>query len=225
MSDVRILETHDPRTLPHALLEAAAVIHAGGIVGHPTETVYGLAVDPWNPGAVERLERSKGREAARGPRKAGLILIVASIEEARALAAPALPAAFDALTAAFWPGPLTLVVPPGKGAPLAAIGSSGGIAIRWTSDAVAQGLVRAAGKALTSTSANRTGERPATSAREILEIAGVPVDLVLDDGPRLSRVASTLVDLEGAVPRLLREGAVARASLEKVAGPIGDPDR
>lgn len=221
MSDVRILETSDPASRDQALREAAAVIRAGGIVGHPTETVYGLAADPWNSGAIVRLNRIKGRAG-----KAGLILIVASLEEARSLAASPLPAAFADLSAAFWPGPVTLVVPPGDGAPPAAIGSGGGLAIRWTPDRVAQDLVRAVGHALTSTSANRSGDRPATSASEIVEAAGLlPVDLVLDDGPRLSGAASTLVDLTGSHPRLLREGAVPRSSLEKVVGPIRDAGR
>jgi L-threonylcarbamoyladenylate synthase len=204
-----------------ALAEAAGVIARGGIVAHPTETVYGLAVDPWNAGAVERLVSLKGRDAA-----AGFILIVDTVEQAEAIVGPDPGGHWRTLAGSFWPGPLTLILPAGNRAPAPAV-SGEGIAIRLTSDPIARALIRAAGIPLTSTSANRTGEVPAATGEESARLFGDAIDLVLDAGPRRGAAPSTILDLTGADPRLVREGAIARDAIEarlkrvRIADPIG----
>ena len=208
MSAVRVMSILRPGGEKAILRKAAEVIRRGGIVAHPTETVYGLAVDPWNDRAVERLIRLKGREG-----KEGLILIVASEEQARTLIASPPPEPLEILAAAFWPGPLTLILPPGPRAPRAVLGPSGGIAVRCTSDSVARDLLKVIGHPLTSTSANLSGSPPATTAEEVVVI-GPGIDLVIDAGPRASARPSSIVDLRGETPSVIREGMIERGRIE-----------
>lgn len=208
--DVSAAEAGDP-----AFGEAAGILAGGGLVAHPTETLYGLAVDPWNPEALARLARLKGREAG-----AGFILIAADLAQAAGLTAQPPPVLYAELSGAFWPGPLTLVVPPAPGAPGGVAGPGGGIALRVTPDPVARALLRRAGRALTSTSANRAGATPASSAAGVLSALGGAVDLILDGGAREGGRPSTLVDLTGRAPRLLREGAVGRERLREATGGV-----
>jgi L-threonylcarbamoyladenylate synthase len=209
MSVARIFTIGDPGGCGAALGEAARIVGRGGVVAHPTETVYGLAVDPWNAAAVARLVSFKGREG-----KSGLIVIVADLEQARTMMSSPTPPPFELLAAGFWPGPLTLIVPAAAGAPVPVLGPSGGIAIRLTSDPVARALIAAAGRALVSTSANLTGRPPAGTGAEAAAELGDRIDLVLDAGPRSSSAPSTIVDLTGDRPTILREGAVPRSRIE-----------
>lgn len=195
--------------------EAARVISSGGIVVHPTETLYGLAVDPWNDEALRALFELKGREAGRG-----VIVLVADALGAAGLIDPHLEPAWRPFAERFWPGPLTLVMEPGPRAPAGVLGATGGIAIRWSAGAVAQALVRAVGRPVTSTSANVSGEPPAKSAAEAARIFGAGVDLILDSGPSEAGVPSTLLDLTGGRAVILREGAIPRASIEAVAAHV-----
>jgi len=211
MSPPRIVNIAGGIAPVEGLLEAAKVIRNGGIVVHPTETLYGLAVDPWNEEAVGRLVTLKGRES-----RAGLIVIVASREEAGRIASIAEASPAARLIEAFWPGPLTLILPPSPEAPRSTLGPRGGIAIRHTTDPVALALIRAAGRPLTSTSANRSGEAPATTGESAAVVFGDAVALVLDAGARASSLASTIVDLTGIHPVILREGAIARERIEAV---------
>lgn len=222
MSSARILRVHDRGILEEQLGEAALMLARGGIVVHPTETLYGLAVDPWNETAVARLTALKGRGA-----ESGYILLVASADEARGLFAPDAPDQWVALAKEFWPGPLTIVLPAGESAPRGALGKGRGIAVRFTADPVAQALVRASGKPLTSTSANLKGAPPVATAGEAALAFGDAVDLVLDAGPRPGGIPSTILDLTFGVPRVLREGAVPRALIDaclsrvRMRGPTG----
>lgn len=215
MTPARILDVSGAEAGAAAFREAAAILSRGGLVAHPTETLYGLAVDPWNPEGLARLARLKGREAG-----AGFILIAADGAQAAGLVAQPPPALYAELSGAFWPGPLTLVIPPAPGAPAGVAGPGGGIAVRVTPDPVAQALLRSAGQALTSTSANRSGATPASSAAGVLAALGEAVDLILDGGAREGGVPSTLVDLTGPAPRLLREGAVGRERLREATGGV-----
>jgi L-threonylcarbamoyladenylate synthase len=206
------VEGAPPRDLEAACREAARLLEAGAIVAHPTETVYGLAVDPWSEAAVGGLVRLKGREEGRG-----LILIAAEVDEVARLAAAPAPDALRAIAAAFWPGPLTVVLRPSGLAPRPALGPAGGLALRCTSDPVARALVRAFGRPVTSTSANLSGRPAAATAAEAAAL-GAGLALVLDGGARRSPAPSTLVDLTGAAPVVLREGAVPRAAVDRALG-------
>jgi L-threonylcarbamoyladenylate synthase len=190
---------------------AGEILRQGGIVAHPTETLYGLAADPWNAGALDRLTALKGRPAG-----SGYILLTSSAEEALALGAGPALETFRRLAWAFWPGPLTLVVEASEAAPPGATGPGGGIAVRESPDPVARALVRALGRPITSTSANRTGGDPARSGAEVSRIFGDGVDLILDAGGREATMPSTLVDLRAGTPVILRRGAISPERLREV---------
>ena len=188
----------------------------GGLLAYPTETVYGLGSGPSVP-ALDALARLKGRALGKP-----FLLLVSSramVEEWGLV----LTAAARALAAAFWPGPLTLVLPGGEGKlPDQLRGREGGIAVRHTSHTGIARLVAATGKPLTSTSANRPGDSPAPGADRIREVFAEEVErgelLVLDGGVLGNVPPSTLVDCPSPVPRLVREGAIPRAELRLAAG-------
>ncbi|MES2123177.1 MAG: L-threonylcarbamoyladenylate synthase [Gemmatimonadota bacterium] len=206
-SDVEVAE---------AVPKALAHLRAGGVLGYPTETVYGLGTEA-SERALDRLASLKGRP----PRKPFLLLVsdLAMVEQCGlVLNAPA-----RVLAAEFWPGPLTLVLRGGEGQlPDRLRGAEGGIAVRWTSHRAIARLIAAMGRPLTSTSANLPGGPPAPGAERLLELFPEAVasgDLLILDGGVLGNVPpSTLVDCTGPVPRLVREGAIPRAELRRRAG-------
>lgn len=183
------------------ILSACDVLRSGGVVAYPTDTLYGLAVDPRRADAVERLYAAKGRDAS-----VAIPLIAASIEQAREVAI--LGELEMRLARAFWPGPLTLVMParPVLTAALLAGGST--VAIRVPSHAVARELCRVFGFPLTATSANRSGEQPAASAHEVIASFVSEIDLLLDAGAAPGGPPSTIVEIATSGPRLVRSGAV-----------------
>jgi L-threonylcarbamoyladenylate synthase len=204
-----------------AIAPTIAHLQAGGILGYPTETVYGFggAVDH---DAVERLVELKRRP----PAKPFLLLIASSEMLARMdlhLTNPA-----SRLAARFWPGPLTLVLPGGeRRVPKRLRGPEGGVAVRWTSHPALQRLIAAYGDPITSTSANVPGLPPAMSASEIVQqwsdAVARGVVQVLDGGRLESSPPSTVVDCTGRRPRVIRPGAISSAQLRaSVPDLIGD---
>lgn len=191
------------------------------VLAYPTETVYGFggAIDR---DSVDALVQMKGR-----PKGKPFLLLIAGSEMLAKLDLQ-LPSFAVNLAAKFWPGPLTLVLPGGeKRVPEALRGPEGGIAVRWTSHAALQHLIRAYGDAITSTSANRPGVPPATSTREIREQWGQVIARgtlrVLDGGTLRPSSPSTVVDCTGRAPRVIRPGAIPAALLRETApGLIGD---
>ena len=188
---------------------AAAVIRAGGLVGMPTETVYGLACDATSPAALERLYAVKGR-----PTDHPSIVHVASLADARTWTAE-WPATAEALARRFWPGPLTLILPAGDRPDPAALGGTGTVGLRLPDSPLALALIEAAGTGLAAPSANRFGRVSPTSALHVAEDLGRDVDLILDGGRCGIGVESTIVDLTGAAPRVLRPGAITTDMLEE----------
>jgi L-threonylcarbamoyladenylate synthase len=188
----------------------------GGLLAYPTETVYGLGSGPSVP-ALDALARLKGR----APDKPFLLLVASrAMAESWGLV---FSASARALSDAFWPGPLTLVLPGGEGRlPDQLRGREGGIAVRHTGHRAIARLVGALGYPLTSTSANRPGEPPAPGPDRIAEMFRDEIEggtlLVLDGGVLGNVPPSTLVDCTGAMPRLIREGAIPRAELRRAAG-------
>lgn len=197
-----------PVVVPH--------LERGALLAYPTETVYGLGSVPSAPG-LGALSRLKGR----APGKPFLLLVSgrAMAEDWGLVMSPSA----RALSDAFWPGPLTLVLRGGEGRlPDDLRGKEGGIAVRYTSHAGIARLVTAMGQPLTSTSANRPGESAAPGPDRIRETFGTEIDrgelLVLDGGVLGNVPPSTLVDCTGPMPRLVREGAIPRAELRRAAG-------
>jgi L-threonylcarbamoyladenylate synthase len=199
-----------------ATAEAVRVLAAGGLVAFPTETVYGLGADATNGAAVARLYAAKGRPAFNP-----LIAHVTDAAAAQALAR------FDAdaarLAAAFWPGPLTLVLPKSETCTVSELATAGldSIAVRVPHHAVAQDLLAAFGRPVVAPSANRSGHVSPTTAAHVLGDLSGRVDLIVDGGPTPVGVESTIVACLGQAfggPALLRPGGVPREAIEKLLG-------
>jgi L-threonylcarbamoyladenylate synthase len=191
-------------------------LRAGGLLAYPTETVYGLGSRPLAPD-VRALAALKGRAAGKP-----FLLLVSSREMAEAQGL-AFTESARALARAFWPGPLTLVLPGGGGRlPDLLRGPEGGIAVRWTSHPLIVALVAELGEPLTSTSANLPGSAPAPGAEAVLRDFRDAVSagqlMVLDGGVLGNRPPSTVVDCTGSAPRVIRQGAVSLAELRAGAG-------
>ncbi len=194
----------------------AVVTHLSrrGIIAYPTETIYGLGSSV-NAAAVDRLSVLKGRPAGKP-----FLLLVSSREMAGAVGLR-LTDAGERLAAAFWPGPLTLVLPGGERTlPELLRGPEGGIAVRWTSHPGASRIVSVLGAPITSTSANRPRQEPAEDGPGVAAIFADEVAagrlLILDAGRLEASPPSTVIDCTGSVPRVLREGAVTLATLRAV---------
>lgn len=191
-------------------------LRSGGLLAYPTETVYGLGSRPHTPD-VQALASLKGRAAGKP-----FLLLVSSREMAEAQGLAFTDSA-RALARAFWPGPLTLVLPGGGGRlPDLLRGPEGGIAVRWTSHPLIVNLVAELGEPLTSTSANLPGSQPAPGAAAVLRDFRDAVTsgrlMVLDGGVLGNRPPSTVVDCTGPQPRVIRAGAVSLAEMRAGAG-------
>ncbi len=192
---------------------AGGILRNGGLVGLPTETVYGLAADATNGRAVAGIFAAKGR-----PRFNPLIVHVGDQVGARALGLFSDVAC--ALAETFWPGPLSLVVPLRKDAGLSELVTAGldTVALRVPTHPVARAVIDAADRPLAAPSANRSGHISPTTAEHVA--TGLDVDLVVDGGACSVGIESTVVAVDGQTVRLLRPGAVTRTMLEAVTGPL-----
>ena len=200
-------------TEPGAIDEAARILGSGGLVAFPTETVYGLGADATNAEAVAKLYAAKGRPAFNP-----LIAHVTDVAAARALARFGADA--DKLAAAFWPGPLTLVLPKREPCPVAELATAGldSIAVRVPAHPIARALLGRLGKPVVAPSANRSGHVSPTTADHVLADLADRIDLVLDDGPTLVGVESTILACLGDEVTLLRPGGLPRDTLERTLG-------
>jgi L-threonylcarbamoyladenylate synthase len=208
---------------PDAIAEAADVLRHGGLVAFPTETVYGLGADANCGEAVARIYAAKDR-----PTFNPLIAHVADLAAARregGFSGTAL-----RLAEAFWPGPLTLVVPLAKGASVSELARAGldSVALRVPGHPLARTLIAAVGRPIAAPSANRSGRVSPTTADHVLADLDGRIDLVLDGGATMVGVESTIVACLGTPPVLLRPGGVAREAIERLVGPlagVGGTDR
>jgi L-threonylcarbamoyladenylate synthase len=191
---------------------AAAVLRAGGLVAFPTETVYGLGADARNPAGVARIFSAKGRPADHP--------LIVHLADASQLAqwAREVPPAARRLAEAFWPGPLTLVLPRRADVPDAVTGGLDTVALRVPDQPLALALLRACGGGVAAPSANRHGRVSPTTAAHVREELADAVDLVLDGGPCAVGIESTIVEVTAAQPRILRPGSITAADLERVLG-------
>ncbi|MBK1698769.1 L-threonylcarbamoyladenylate synthase [Rhodovibrio salinarum] len=209
-----LADATDPRALAHA----AELLRTGGLIAFPTETVYGLGADATDARAVARIYEAKGR-----PSFNPLISHCADAEAA--FAEGRFDARARALATRFWPGPLTLVVrraPDSRIADLTAAGLDT-LALRVPGSETARRLLTLTGRPVAAPSANRSGSISPTTARHVADSLGNAVDLILDGGPCPVGVESTVIDLSGDRPALLRPGGLPREELEAAAGPLRDP--
>lgn len=205
----------DPQRPDTAVLtRAAAVIQAGGLVAFPTETVYGLGADGLNETAVRRIFQAKGR-----PAHDPIIVHVAETADLPRVAANVPQMAYE-LAARFWPGPLTLVLPRGTAVPDAITAGGPTVAVRCPQHPLAQALIRAAGTPIGAPSANRFSHTSPTTAQHVWDDLAGRIELILDGGPTPIGVESTVLDVTGAAPLLLRPGGVTVEELTAVLGPI-----
>jgi L-threonylcarbamoyladenylate synthase len=194
---------------PHAALEEALrVLAQGKPIGIPTDTVYGLAVDPFRPGASDRLFAAKRR-----PRDVNLPVLVSGRDQVEKLAT-ALPEGACALMERYWPGPLTVVLPSRPDLTADLGNDEATVGVRCPAHPVPLALCRAAGP-LATTSANRHGQPTLVSAAEVVAAFGSEVPVVLDGGP-CEGLPSTVVDCTGQEPKLLREGRVPWTDVQTV---------
>jgi L-threonylcarbamoyladenylate synthase len=195
--------------------QAAEILRAGGLVAFPTETVYGLGADATSDRAVAGIFEAKGR-----PRFNPLIVHVRDADSSRELV-KFVPVA-ERLADAFWPGPLTLVLPRKPDCPLSLLVSAGldTVAVRVPANSIVQQLLAALDRPIAAPSANRSGHVSATTAQHVAEDLEDRVDLVLDGGATIGGVESTIVGFENDTAIILRPGAISRQELEAVAGRV-----
>jgi L-threonylcarbamoyladenylate synthase len=196
------------------ITQAAQILRAGGLVAFPTETVYGLGADATNPDAVARIFTAKGRPATNP-----LIVHVADIDVARRYAAVWSDLA-DRLARHFWPGPLTLVVPSAAAIVDGVRAGGSTVGLRVPAHPMALQLLRAFDGPVAAPSANRSEHVSPTLAQHVIDDLGGGVNLVLDGGPCGVGIESTVLDVTGDRPRLLRPGSVTAAEIEAVIGRI-----
>jgi L-threonylcarbamoyladenylate synthase len=196
---------------------AAAALLRGELVAFPTETVYGLGALALDAAAVARVFEAKGRPASNP-----VIVHVEGLTEARALSA-SMPALAERLAEAFWPGPLTIVVPRGSTVPDIVTAGGSTVALRAPSHPVARALLRAVGAPVAAPSANRSTELSPTRAAHVVASLGGRVAYVLDGGPCPHGIESTVVDATGERPVVLRPGSISRAQIARAMGDAQGP--
>lgn len=196
-----------------ALNEAAALIREGQLVGLPTETVYGLGANALNPDAVRNIFEAKGR-----PGDNPLIVHISCMEELLDLIAVTPSPEALKLANAYWPGPLTMIFPRSEKVPLRTTGGLETVAVRMPAHPVAREVIRRSALPIAAPSGNRSGRPSPTSAAHMLEDMSGRIPLILDGGDCEVGVESTVLDMTGATPRILRPGGVTLEMIQRVCG-------
>lgn len=189
-----------------------AALERGEVIAFPTETLYGLGADALDGAAVEKVFQLKGRDATNP-----IPVLVADRAMLSRLVSQVSPLA-EGLIARFWPGPLTIVLPARPDIPRPLVNTNGGIGVRVSSQPIANELVQALGRPITATSANLSGQPAARTVEEARRYFFGVVDVFVDGGTLVSKTGSTVVEIVGERIKIIREGDIARAKLEEVAG-------
>jgi tRNA threonylcarbamoyl adenosine modification protein (Sua5/YciO/YrdC/YwlC family) len=199
-----ILRIHPDEPEPELIERVVKALDSGQVVALPTDTFYGLAVDPVNLHAVDRIYDIKTRA-----RHKPLSLLIADVSQAYALAR-VFDGAFDRLAERFWPGPLTIIVRAGAKLPLRVTANTGNVALRVPEAPIARAIVERLGLPITATSANLSGHPECTSALSVFQQLGDMIPLIVDGGPTARTVATTIVDLSAGdgTWSIIREGAI-----------------
>ena len=200
--------------LSTSLQQAINILASGGVVGIPTDTVYGIAANALDEAAVDRVFNLKGRDDS-----SPIPVLVGEVEDLHRYGREVLDEAI-ALADAFWPGQLTIVVAKSDIIPSVVSGGLDTVGLRIADHPVPRELVSALGAPITATSANISGTESLSSARSVLEQLGTSLDMVFDGGELPASRPSTVVDATVSPPRILREGAVPREAIEQVTGSV-----
>ena len=203
-----------PETDENAVKTAAELIRAGEVVGMPTETVYGLAANALNGEAVKKIFLAKGR-----PQDNPLIVHIADFDQIYDLC-PAVPPQAKLLADAFWPGPLTMIFPKKDIVPYGTTGGLDTVAVRMPVDPVANCLIHLAGVPIAAPSANTSGRPSPTKAEHVIEDMDGKIEMIIDGGAVGIGVESTIVDVSGEIPTLLRPGAITIEMLRETLGQV-----
>ena len=209
-----MMNTKVVKTTEEELIEAAAILKKGGLVAFPTETVYGLGADALNEEAARKIYAAKGR-----PSDNPLIAHVAKKEDIEPLVRE-IPEAGKKLMDAFWPGPLTLIFPKSGRVPKGTTGGLDTVAVRMPSDLVARRLIELAGTPVAAPSANTSGRPSPTTAEHVRQDMDGRIEMIVDGGPVGIGVESTIVDVTGEIPMVLRPGAITMEMLKKCVGAV-----
>ncbi|MGB2778510.1 MAG: L-threonylcarbamoyladenylate synthase [Candidatus Acidiferrum sp.] len=188
---------------------AASFLTRGSVLAIPTDTFYGLAADPFNLSAVDEIYKVKGR-----PETRALPILVRSLEQGTQLARE-VPQNFLKLAQTFWPGALTLVVDAATRLPLKVTANTGKVALRWPKNEVACRLIEEFDGPITGTSANISGFPSCASAEQVMKQLGGRLPLILDAGETGATMGSTIVEVRGGAWKIIREGAIPLAEIEK----------
>ena len=191
-----------------SIQEAAKLITRGGVIAFRTDTFYGLGADPFNPDAVRKIKQLKGRDEQKP------ILIVISDRDQLDRLMGDRARAFDLLASRFWPGPLTLIGRAAPEVPAEISAGTGTVGVRLPGDDKVRALIRGCGGALTATSANPADRAPAKTAQEVSDYFGEAIELIVDGGAAQTDLPSTVVDVSGTEPKLVREGVIKWAEIQ-----------
>lgn len=203
-----------PESDPNAVRDAAAILRRGGLLGIPTETVYGLGADALNEDAVSRIFLAKGR-----PQDNPLIIHVPDASWLESYCRDVPPAAYQ-LAERFWPGPLTMILPRRDIVPLQTTGGLETVGVRCPNHPVTLAIIEAAGVPIAAPSGNTSGRPSPTTAAHMIEDMDGRIDGIVDGGPCTVGVESTIIDLTVTPPRLLRPGGLPLESLRQVLGEV-----
>lgn len=197
-----------------SILRAAGILQRGGLVAFPTETVYGLGANGLDSAACKKIYEAKGR-----PSDNPLILHISALDELERIVS-SVPAEAEKIMEAFWPGPLTLIFSKAACVPKEITGGFETVAVRFPSHPVANALIKAAGLPIAAPSANRSGRPSPTRASHVLADLDGRIDMLLDGGSACVGLESTILDLTGEAPMILRPGAVTKEMLMDICGEV-----
>ncbi|HLH52306.1 MAG TPA: L-threonylcarbamoyladenylate synthase [Verrucomicrobiae bacterium] len=214
LTGAEVLPTDTPELFEQAASRAAELLRAGQVVALPTETVYGLAANALDPAAVARIFAVKGR-----PANNPIIVHVADLDLARSCVAN-FPAIAERLARAFWPGPLTLVLPKNETIPDIVTGGGSTVGIRWPSHPFMQAVIRRCGFPLAAPSANLSNQVSPTNAQHVLKQLGRRISMIIDGGQSHVGIESTVLDVSVVPPCILRPGMIGEPALLAVTGEL-----
>ena len=212
--DTKVVKIDKEQIDDEKLMEAAEILRAGGLVAFPTETVYGLGANALNEEAAKKIYAAKGR-----PSDNPLIAHISKPEELAPLVKE-VPEAGKKLMEAYWPGPLTMIFPKSDIVPYGTTGGLDTVAIRMPSDPIANRMIALAGIPIAAPSANTSGRPSPTTAEHVYQDMNGKIEMILDGGAVGIGVESTIVDVSGPVPMLLRPGAITIEMLRETLGQV-----